>query len=67
LEQVDRLLGSGGRASRNRSQLIRQAVHDYVARLERLADDERESAVVRRHRGRLSRQATALVREQAKP
>jgi metal-responsive CopG/Arc/MetJ family transcriptional regulator len=67
LEHVDRLVGRSGRASRNRSQLIRQAVHDYVSRLERLADDEREAAIVRRHRGRLARQASALVREQARP
>jgi len=67
LERVDRLVALGGPASQNRSQLIRQAVHDYVARIERLADDEREGAIVRRHRGRLARQASALVREQAKP
>lgn len=67
LEHVDRLVGRGGRASGNRSQLIRQAVHDYVSRLERVADDAREAAIVRRHRGRLTRQASALVREQAKP
>ena len=67
LGHVDRLVGRGGRASRSRSQLIRQAVHDYVSRLERVADDAREGAIVRRHRGRLTRQASALVREQAKP
>ena len=33
-------------------------------RLERLANDEREAAIVRRHRCRLAQQATALVREQ---
>lgn len=67
LGHVDRLVGRGGPASRSRSQLIRQAVHDYVSRLERLADDEREAAIVRRHRGRLARQVSALVREQARP
>lgn len=67
LEQVDRLVERGGPASKNRSQFIRQAVHDYVARIERLADDEREGAIVRTHRRRLGRQASALVREQAKP
>jgi metal-responsive CopG/Arc/MetJ family transcriptional regulator len=66
LEQVDRLVGRGSPARKNRSQFIRQAVRDYVVRIERLADDEREGAIVRRHRGRLARQASALVREQAK-
>ena len=49
------------------SQLIRQAVHEYVSRLQRLADDEREAVIVRSQRGRLARQATALVRQQATP
>jgi len=67
LAHVDRMVGRGGDGARNRSQLIRQAVHEYVSRLDRLAGDEREAAVVRRHRGRLARQATALVRQQATP
>ena len=67
LESVDRLVARGGRAGKNRSHLIRQAVHDYVSQLERLAADEREAAIVHRHRGRLARQASALVREQSKP
>ncbi len=67
LEQVDRLVARGDKSIRNRSQLIREAVRAHVSRLERLTDDEREGAVVRRHRGRLARQASALVREQAKP
>jgi metal-responsive CopG/Arc/MetJ family transcriptional regulator len=67
LETVDRLVSRSGHTGGNRSRLIRQAVHEYVARLERLADDEREGAIVRRHRGKLARQAAALVREQAKP
>jgi len=67
LQQVDRLVEHGGPARMNRSQLIRHAVHDYVARIERMAADEREGAIVRRHRGRLARQASELIREQAKP
>jgi len=65
LDRVDRLAGRRpGRA--NRSRVIRQAVQEYVARLERAVEDERETAVIRRHRGRLAQQAGALVREQAK-
>jgi metal-responsive CopG/Arc/MetJ family transcriptional regulator len=65
LERVDRL--AKGREAGNRSRVIREAVHEYVSRLERATADEREAAIVRRHRGRLARQASALVREQAKP
>jgi len=66
LERVDRLAASEGTA-RNRSHVIRQAVREYVQRLERLTEDEREARIVRQHRGRLTRQARALVRQQAKP
>lgn len=61
LARVDRVAG------RNRSRLLREAVREYVARLERVAGDAREAEIVRRHRGRLARQAGALVRAQAKP
>ena len=67
LASVDRLVGRGRRAGMNRSQLIRQAVADYISRLERLAEDQREDLILRRHRGRLARQTSALVRAQAKP
>jgi metal-responsive CopG/Arc/MetJ family transcriptional regulator len=65
LARVDRLASRDG--TNNRSHVIRQAVQEYVSRLERATEDEREDAIVRRHRGRLARQANALVREQAKP
>jgi metal-responsive CopG/Arc/MetJ family transcriptional regulator len=67
LDRLDRLAGRGHRIPGNRSRVIREAVREYVSRLERLAQEEQEAAVVRRHRGRLARQASALVREQAKP
>ena len=63
--RVDRLASRSGAA--NRSQVIRQAVQEYVSRLERATEDEREDAIVRRHRDRLARQARALGREQARP
>ena len=67
LAAVDRLVGRGGPTGKNRSHLIRQAVADYMARLEGLAEDQREHLILRRHRGKLARQASALIREQAKP
>jgi metal-responsive CopG/Arc/MetJ family transcriptional regulator len=67
LDRVDRLAARrGGSGRANRSRVIREAVQEYVARFERAVEDEREAAVIHRHRGRLARQASALVREQAK-
>jgi hypothetical protein len=40
-------------------------VRDYLARLEREAEDERETGIIRRHRARLAGQAAAAVRAQA--
>jgi metal-responsive CopG/Arc/MetJ family transcriptional regulator len=66
LQRIDRLVARGEATVKNRSQVIRQAVREYVARLERLAEEEREREVFRRHRQLLERQARALVEEQAK-
>ena len=64
LSGVDRRAGAG--RSANRSKVIRQAVAEYLARLERAEEEERERAVFRRHRTRIRREAAALVRVQAK-
>jgi metal-responsive CopG/Arc/MetJ family transcriptional regulator len=66
LRRIDRLATKGTATIKNRSQVIRQAVREYVARIERLAEEERERKVFRRHRQLLERQAKALVEEQAK-
>jgi len=50
----------------NRSELIREAVQDYVAQKETETEEEREREIFRRHRRKLKRQVSALVREQAK-
>jgi len=55
----------GGTA--NRSRIIRTAVQEHLARLERLAEEDRERGILRRHAKRLARQAAALVDEQAQP
>jgi metal-responsive CopG/Arc/MetJ family transcriptional regulator len=67
LARVDRLAGPSAKSPRNRSRLIREAVREYVSRLERLAENEREAVIIRRHAGRLARDAAVLIREQAKP
>ena len=60
LARMDRLGGG------NRSLVVREAVAQYVTRREREATEAEEDAVLRRHRRRLSREAAALVRGQAK-
>jgi metal-responsive CopG/Arc/MetJ family transcriptional regulator len=67
LKRVDRLARRRGSTTTNRSRLIREAVHEYVARLERQFDEQRESAILRQHRATLGQQAKALMAEQAKP
>lgn len=66
LQRLDRFVTPGATESRSRSQVIRQAVREYVERLERLAEEDREREIFRRHRQRLARQAAALVKEQTK-
>jgi metal-responsive CopG/Arc/MetJ family transcriptional regulator len=66
LKSVDRLSGDRGETP-NRSKIIRAAVGEYLARVERGAEEERERGVFRRHRARIGRQAAALVKGQAKP
>ena len=64
-ERIARLSAGGGMAGKNRSQLVREAVKDYVTRLEQAAGEAREATIVRRHRGRLARQAAAAIKTQA--
>jgi metal-responsive CopG/Arc/MetJ family transcriptional regulator len=63
LKRIDRLTEE---VSRNRSDLIREAVRQYLARIEGLAEAEREARIFKKHRSRLARQAAALVKEQAR-
>jgi metal-responsive CopG/Arc/MetJ family transcriptional regulator len=65
LQQIDRVVADNGKA--NRSQIIRQAIKEFVMQQERLTEEERERKIFRQHRQRLERQANALVKEQIKP
>jgi metal-responsive CopG/Arc/MetJ family transcriptional regulator len=67
LERLDSLLRQRGSSAVSRSKLIREAVREYIDRLERRAEEARETAIVRRHRDRLTRQAKALIEDQAEP
>lgn len=69
LQGIDRLAAElakvGGR--RNRSEVVRMAVAELLARRERAKADAEERKIWRKHRARLSAQGAALVRDQAKP
>ena len=64
-ERIERLSARDGHPGRNRSRLIRDAVKDYVSRLERATEDEREAGIVRRHKSKLALQSAAAVKAQA--
>ena len=50
----------------NRSLVVRTAVQEYVERQLRLESEEKERAILAKHRAGLAREAAALIRGQAK-
>lgn len=66
LERLDRLLAGDRSRRASRSSLIRIAVREYVASIEKSIEEQREREVFKRRRKRLERQAVALIREQAR-
>ena len=66
LKKVDHLATDVQYPFKNRSDVIRRAVEQFVKRLEREAEEERETEIFRRHKSRLNRQAVALIKEQAR-
>lgn len=67
LKRIDRLMDKDEVPWKSRSEVIRHAVQQFVAHLERADEEEREREIIRRHGARLNRQAAALIKEQAKP
>ena len=63
LERMDQL---AKRRGMNRSELIREATHDYIAEKQAETEEERERKIFRRHKNKLKKQTAALIREQAK-
>lgn len=49
------------------SELVREALRDYLARREKLRREETDRAALARHRKLLAKQSAALVHAQAKP
>lgn len=66
LERLDRLLADSSRRA-SRSSLIRIAVREYVASIEKTIEEQREREVFKRRRKRLERQGVVLIKEQSRP
>lgn len=66
LECIDDIVSTNRKKRRNRSAIVRQAVHELALRLRREAEEERERLIYRRYRPQLRREALALIRQQAK-
>jgi metal-responsive CopG/Arc/MetJ family transcriptional regulator len=67
LAAIDRLArGSrAGKARVNRSEVIRRAIQEFVARQRKRSREEGDRKVLSRNREQIARQARALVSEQA--
>ena len=57
---------SSGQPARKRSALVRAALREYAERERRRVTEQREGEVFRKNRTQLTRQARALIREQAR-
>lgn len=66
LGALDRL-AQKGRIPRKRSELVRQALAEFLVKRERLEQESRERAAIAKNRVLLARQAKAMVAEQAQP
>jgi metal-responsive CopG/Arc/MetJ family transcriptional regulator len=72
LAAIDRLARAGGprggrRGQVNRSEMIRRAVREFIARRNRHEREESDRRILAANRKRIERQALALVAEQAEP
>ena len=67
INSIDEALKQETVAGKNRSQVIRQAVREYLADIREQSELGREREIFRRHRKLLKRQAIALMKGQAKP
>lgn len=72
LAAIDSLVrtGGGGRGRKgreNRSEVIRRAVREFVARRKRHEREESDGRILAANRARIEREARALIGEQAEP
>lgn len=66
IERMDQLSSRIGPGRTNRSSIIRQAVREYLSRIECETEQERETEIFKAHRKKLALQTAALVKEQAR-
>lgn len=66
-ETLERVRDIERREGRSRSEIIREAVSEYVEGVEDALEQEREKKIFRRLRDRLRKQAEALIQDQAEP
>ena len=72
LAAVDRLAQAAGRRrgggkKANRSEVVRQAVREFLALRRKQEREERDRRVLSAHRDEIGRQGASLVAEQAEP
>ncbi len=67
LTAVDRLRRGKSASKTSRSEFIRRAVRHYLAELDRLERETRESAIVERHYKKLNAQARGALEDQLLP
>ena len=67
LKRLDQLATDTDFSFRNRSDVVRRAVQQFLERVQREAEERRETEIFRKHKSRLNRQAAALIKEQARP
>ncbi|PYS43448.1 MAG: hypothetical protein DMG14_00840 [Acidobacteria bacterium] len=66
LRRIDAIVGRTGRFGANRSQFIRDAICNQLARIEKEEEEKREREIFKRSRSKLRRQALVLIKEQTK-
>lgn len=72
LAALDRMAQAGGRRrggkkGPNRSEVVRRAVQEFIARQQRREREAKDGRILRAHRDLIARQAALLVAEQAEP
>jgi len=66
LRRIDQVAGARGQSTTNRSKFIREAINQHLSEIEKASEEQLEREIFKRNRGKLRREALALIKEQAK-